>query len=723
MSALHLMDSSLPLPRVEDTGVQTSLAAGVNEWNRSQSPKAVSSTPLVSIGTHSESESPKTEIRQDLISFADWPNVTRLLSSSLNKQQAVHAQFAPSKEDNSNNPFPVTAFIPISTLTDPFANITSASGEFPRPLSSSHEPPLSSGISHASRISVNGAQTNKAHVATESLDRLTQRSDRLTVHFPSTTTVITSDCLQPIRIGDSPVCRAAADVDAAIASVLSAAFPPQTTSDEIATGTVVFAGSSRNRTSAQPDQGSRFGPDNKSIKNAVQTTSPTIFPKLSLHLPPILDIPWEEPDVSDDVLECNQGKTTNSNGLTTVPSTLDATSRAPTCFNNPFLTAPFNESIVHSIPMMHSPDVSTFCSAACCQHSSKPVVVAGRNAWADAFCHEDAQLVYDDLPPSNFLLDAQNVVLLERLGGGNFGHVVRGVYRTSTGQEVPVAVKTLKANQIAAVGEREILVEAKTMAQLRHRHIVRLIGVCKEEQFMLILELVPLGPINKYLKKRQDVSVHTLTELMHQVALGMAYLESCKFVHRDLAARNVLLVNRHFAKISDFGMSKALKFGSDYYRASTVGKWPLKWYAPECIYYFRFDTKSDVWSYGITLWEVYSYGERPYRGMKGAQILAMLDQGLRLSKPSRCPDSIYSIMQQCWNFDGARRPTFSDIVLAVSRVLSHLTMPSRNTHRIGESVRSIPSGSTFGQMRRSDTGTSGSGGSGVNSESSDRTSF
>ncbi|OON23315.1 hypothetical protein X801_00774 [Opisthorchis viverrini] len=93
----------------------------------------------------------------------------------------------------------------------------------------------------------------------------------------------------------------------------------------------------------------------------------------------------------------------------------------------------------------------------------------------------------------------------------------------------------------------------------------------------------------------------------------MAYLESCKFVHRDLAARNVLLVTRHFAKISDFGMSKALNFGSDYYRAATAGKWPLKWYAPECIYYFRFDSKSDVWSYGITLWEVYSYGERPYR--------------------------------------------------------------------------------------------------------------
>ncbi|TNN17048.1 Tyrosine-protein kinase SYK, partial [Schistosoma japonicum] len=330
------------------------------------------------------------------------------------------------------------------------------------------------------------------------------------------------------------------------------------------------------------------------------------------------------------------------------------------------------------------------CSATSCHHhsttnNSTTTITNGpmetqsnRSAWANAISPENAQLIYDELPPSNFLLNSQTVTLKERLGGGNFGHVVKGLYRTPSGQEVPVAVKTLKPNQIVNSGEREILAEARTMAQLKHRHIVRLIGVCKEEQFMLVLELAPLGPINKYLKKRPDVSVHTLTELMHQVALGMAYLESCKFVHRDLAARNVLLVTRHFAKISDFGMSKALNFGSDYYRAATAGKWPLKWYAPECIYYFRFDSKSDVWSYGITLWEVYSYGERPYRDMKGAQILAMLDQGLRLSRPSRCPESIYSVMQQCWNFEGVHRPTFAELVLIISRILRAMPSPQTN---------------------------------------------
>ncbi|TPP58759.1 Tyrosine-protein kinase SYK [Fasciola gigantica] len=178
-------------------------------------------------------------------------------------------------------------------------------------------------------------------------------------------------------------------------------------------------------------------------------------------------------------------------------------------------------------------------------------------------------------------------------------------------------------------------------------------------------------------------------------------------------------------------MSKALNFGSDYYRAASAGKWPLKWYAPECIYYFRFDSKSDVWSYGITLWEVYSYGERPYR-MKGAQILAMLDQGLRLSRPSRCPESIYSLMQQCWNFEGVRRPTFAELVLALSRILRVMPPPnlSPSTGSVASSCDTdtptvLPPAppadnmdpTVYSQSKRANC--SGSGGSGANSGASD----
>ncbi|KAL3246787.1 hypothetical protein MRX96_057427 [Rhipicephalus microplus] len=130
----------------------------------------------------------------------------------------------------------------------------------------------------------------------------------------------------------------------------------------------------------------------------------------------------------------------------------------------------------------------------------------------------------------------------------------------------------------------------------------------------------------------------------------MAYLEARQLVHRDLAARNVLLVNDRFVKVSDFGMTRALGSGKDYYKAQTAGKWPLRWYAPECIYFFKFSTKSDVWSFGVTLWEAMSYGERPYQGLAGQSILAMLESGKRLEQPHDCPDRVYQLMQSCWQY-------------------------------------------------------------------------
>lgn len=156
-------------------------------------------------------------------------------------------------------------------------------------------------------------------------------------------------------------------------------------------------------------------------------------------------------------------------------------------------------------------------------------------------------------------------------------------------------------------------------------------------------------------------TVSNITLLMQQVAQGMAYLESHNFVHRDLAARNVLLANERHAKISDFGMSKALSIGNEYYKAQAAGKWPLKWYAPECIYFYKFDSKSDVWSYGVTLWEALSYGAKPYRGMKGAQIVEMIDNEQRLEKPEKCSQAVYDLILKCWQRKSEDRPTFQQI--------------------------------------------------------------
>lgn len=139
---------------------------------------------------------------------------------------------------------------------------------------------------------------------------------------------------------------------------------------------------------------------------------------------------------------------------------------------------------------------------------------------------------------------------------------------------------------------------------------------------------------------------------------GMDYLESQHFVHRDLAARNILLASQTQAKISDFGLSRAL-YTSNYYQASQGGKWPIKWYAPESFNYGTFSHASDVWSFGVTLWEMYSYGEAPYGDRKGVDVIKIIELGERLKKPKQCPDNVFQIMENCWNYNPKDRPTFN----------------------------------------------------------------
>ncbi|XP_025111038.1 tyrosine-protein kinase SYK-like isoform X2 [Pomacea canaliculata] len=257
-------------------------------------------------------------------------------------------------------------------------------------------------------------------------------------------------------------------------------------------------------------------------------------------------------------------------------------------------------------------------------------------------------------------LHPDQIKLENKLGQGNFGSVMKGTC-TLGSQVLPVAVKTLKTAELAPGVESELMKEAKLMQQMDHKHIVRMIGVCKSDEVMLVLELAKLGPLNKYLPKNKDMPLWNVVELMAQVAKGMRYLESRNFVHRDLAARNILLCDPHFAKISDFGMSKPLSRENNYYVAQAAGKWPLKWYAPECIHYWKFDTKSDVWSYGVTLWEAASYGAKPYYKMKAQELLQFLEEGNRLAKPISCSEEVYEVMLSCWK-DKDERPTFKDLV-------------------------------------------------------------
>ncbi|NXP71808.1 KSYK kinase, partial [Ramphastos sulfuratus] len=256
----------------------------------------------------------------------------------------------------------------------------------------------------------------------------------------------------------------------------------------------------------------------------------------------------------------------------------------------------------------------------------------------------------DEMRPKNVTLDRKLLTLEEgELGSGNFGTVKKGYYRMRKGAK-PVAVKILKNESNDPAIKDELLREANVMQQLDNPYIVRMIGICEAEAWMLVMEMAELGPLNKFLQKSRHVTGKNITELVHQVSMGMKYLEENNFVHRDLAARNVLLVTQHYAKISDFGLSKALSADENYYKAQSHGKWPVKWYAPECINFYKFSSKSDVWSFGVLMWEAFSYGQKPYKGMKGGEVAQMIERGERMECPEVCPTEIYDLMKLCWTY-------------------------------------------------------------------------
>nr|CAD7457492.1 unnamed protein product [Timema tahoe] len=282
-----------------------------------------------------------------------------------------------------------------------------------------------------------------------------------------------------------------------------------------------------------------------------------------------------------------------------------------------------------------------------------------------------------------------SVRYLQELGEGAFGKVYKGQV-TMTEGPLMVAVKALKENATPKT-QADFRREVELMTDLRHPNIVCLLGVVmKGEPLCMLFEYMTQGDLHEFLMTHSprsacdDPSIQVLEqpEFLHialQIAAGMEYLSGHHYVHRDLAARNCLVGDNLTVKISDFGLSRDI-YSSDYYRVQSKSLLPVRWMPPESILYGKFTTESDVWSYGVVLWEIYSYGLQPYYGYSNQEVIDMIRGRQLLPCPEDCPSPVYSLMIECWAQVPNRRPHFPEISLRLRALGSG---PDSGSHSTG----------------------------------------
>ncbi|OCT82634.1 hypothetical protein XELAEV_18025162mg [Xenopus laevis] len=284
-------------------------------------------------------------------------------------------------------------------------------------------------------------------------------------------------------------------------------------------------------------------------------------------------------------------------------------------------------------------------------------------------------------PFSYPVLEWEDIKFEDVIGEGNFGQVIKAMIKKD-GQKINAAVKMLK--EFASENDhRDFAGELEVLCKLGHHpNIINLLGACENRGYLYIaIEYAPYGNLLDFLRKsrvletdpvfaKEHGTASTLTsqqllQFASDVAKGMQYLSEKQFIHRDLAARNVLVGENFVTKIADFGLSR----GEEVYVKKTMGRLPVRWMAIESLNYSVYTTKSDVWSFGVLLWEIVSLGGTPYCGMTCAELYENLPQGYRMEKPRNCDDEVYELMRQCWRDRPYERPTFSQISIQLTRML------------------------------------------------------
>ncbi|XP_077178927.1 tyrosine-protein kinase receptor TYRO3 isoform X3 [Paroedura picta] len=309
--------------------------------------------------------------------------------------------------------------------------------------------------------------------------------------------------------------------------------------------------------------------------------------------------------------------------------------------------------------------------------------------------------ISDDLKTKlkDVLIQEQQFTLGRMLGKGEFGSVREGQLKLPDGTLQKVAVKMLKADIFTSSDIEEFLKEAACMKEFNHPNVTKLIGVSLRNRPkgrlpipMVILPFMKHGDLHSFLLMSRigddpfNLPLQTLLKFMIDIASGMEYLSSKNFIHRDLAARNCMLDENMNVCVADFGLSKKI-YSGDYYRQGCASKLPVKWLALESLADNLYTTHSDVWAFGVTMWEIVTRGQTPYAGIENAEIYNYLISGNRLKQPPECLEDVYDLMCRCWHSEPKLRPSFGALKLQLEMILARLTLLSSNQDPLYVNIR------------------------------------